>query len=115
VSISGPPRGAPSQRPTSPHHAGESRSAGTRAAASGASGGELDTFGQVRFERLRSWRLGLARAEARAAFTIFDDRTLREIAERDPRSVADLLRVRGVGPAKSSRYGEAVIGVLQSG
>jgi ATP-dependent DNA helicase RecQ len=87
----------------------------TPAAARGASGEQLDASGQLRFERLRRWRLGLARAEARAAFTIFDDRTLREIADRDPGSVADLLQVRGVGPSKASRYGEAVIGVLRDG
>jgi hypothetical protein len=29
--------------------------------------------------------------------------------------VAELLQVRGVGPAKASRYGEAVIGVLRDG
>jgi RecQ family ATP-dependent DNA helicase len=117
VSIPGSPRPARSEGPAPPRHAAGRRPDTTpaKAAAAAASGDELDAPGQLRFERLRRWRLGLARAEARAAFTIFDDRTLREIAERDPRSVADLLRVRGVGPSKSSRYGEAVIGVLRDG
>jgi ATP-dependent DNA helicase RecQ len=117
VSIPGSPRPARSEGPASPRHAAGRRPGTTpaKAAAGAASGDDLDAPGQLRFERLRRWRLGLARAEARAAFTIFDDRTLREIAERDPRSVADLLRVRGVGPSKSSRYGEAVIGVLRDG
>jgi RecQ family ATP-dependent DNA helicase len=115
VSISSSPWVARPERPASSRHAGGPRSRATPAAAGGGSGGHLDPPGQLRFERLRSWRLGLARAEARAAFTIFDDRTLCEIAERDPRSVADLLQVRGVGPGKAVRYGEAVIGVLQDG
>ena len=75
----------------------------------------LDASGQLRFERLRRWRLGLARAEARPAFTIFGDATLREIAARNPRSVTDLLRVRGVGTVKASQYGDAVIRTLRDG
>jgi ATP-dependent DNA helicase RecQ len=105
------------ERPTSPRHAAGRRHGSTPAdaAAITATPDQLDTSGQVRFERLRSWRLGLARAEARAAFTIFDDRTLREIADRDPGSVAELLQVRGVGPSKAARYGEAVLKVLRDG
>jgi ATP-dependent DNA helicase RecQ len=68
-----------------------------------------------RFERLRRWRLELARAEGRPAFTIFGDRTLEEIAQRDPRSVAGLLEVHGVGAVKAAQYGDAVIAVLREG
>ncbi len=75
----------------------------------------LDAAAQLRVERLRSWRLGLARSEARPAFTIFDDRTLREIAARNPDSITALLGVRGVGPAKASRYGTAVLELLVAG
>jgi ATP-dependent DNA helicase RecQ len=68
---------------------------------------------ELRFERLRAWRLAQARAEGRPAFTVFADRTLREIASRDPRSPAELLGIFGVGPAKASRYGPGVLAVLK--
>jgi len=61
---------------------------------------DLDAAGQLRFEGLRHWRLGLARAEARAAFTIFDDRTLREIADRNPVQWPSSSRWRGVVPPR---------------
>jgi len=115
VSIPGSSRASrPEGPPSSGHRAGR-RPVATPAAVGSraATGDQPEAPGQLRFELLRRWRLGLARAEARAAFTIFDDRTLREIAERDPGSVADLLQVHGVGAAKASRYGDAVIGVLR--
>jgi len=106
----------PVRPPSSRHRShGELGTTGAAAPAAEASGGDLDPSGQLRFERLRRWRLGLARQEARPAFTIFDDRTLREIAERDPGTAAQLLQVRGVGPSKVARYAEAVIGVLRGG
>ncbi len=111
VALSASARGAHPARAPSPRPG----SRGGRRAVAAATGGAQDRSGELRFERLRRWRLGLARAEARAAFTIFDDRTLREIADRDPGSVAELLQVRGVGPTKASRYGQAVIGVLRDG
>ena len=61
---------------------------------------------------LARWRREVARAASRPAFTVFDDRTLREIAVRDPASISELLAVRGVGPAKASRYGLLVLEVL---
>ncbi len=68
---------------------------------------------ELRFDRLRAWRLSRARAESRPAFTVFGDRTLREIATRDPRSPAALLGIFGVGPAKASRYGPEVLAALE--
>jgi ATP-dependent DNA helicase RecQ len=117
VFFPGLPRAAPPEGPAAPRHAGgrRQRSTPAHAGSAAASSDDLDAAGQLRFEGLRHWRLGLARAEARAAFTIFDDRTLREIADRNPGSVAELLQVRGVGPTKASRYGEGVIGVLRDG
>ncbi len=117
VFFPGLPRAARPEGPAAPRHAGgrRQRSTPAHAGSAAASSDDLDAAGQLRFEGLRHWRLGLARAEARAAFTIFDDRTLREIADRNPGSVAELLQVRGVGPTKASRYGEGVIGVLRDG
>jgi ATP-dependent DNA helicase RecQ len=115
LSIPGPPT-AP--RPARPGPSRRGVGSGTGAVSTGAAvpGDDgLDASGQLRFERLRRWRLGLARAEARPAFTIFGDATLREIAARNPRSVTDLLRVRGVGTVKASQYGDAVIRTLRDG
>jgi len=63
---------------------------------------------------LRAWRLARARSDAVAAFIIFHDTTLEAIAERRPRTIAELRRVPGVGPTKLDRYGDDVIGVIAS-
>ena len=61
---------------------------------------------------LRAWRTARAKADAVAPFIVFHDSTIEAIAERRPRSIADLRRVPGVGPMKLDRYGEEIIGVV---
>ena len=61
---------------------------------------------------LRAWRTARARADAVAPFIIFHDTTIEAIAERRPRTMAELRRVPGVGPTKLDRYGEEIIGVV---
>ena len=61
---------------------------------------------------LRAWRTARARADSVAPFIIFHDATIEAIAARQPRSIAELRRVPGVGPTKLDRYGEEIIGVV---
>ena len=61
---------------------------------------------------LRTWRTSRARADAVAPFIVFHDSTIEAIAERQPRSIAELRRVPGVGPTKLDRYGEELIAVV---
>ncbi|MCU0261412.1 MAG: HRDC domain-containing protein, partial [Ilumatobacteraceae bacterium] len=62
------------------------------------------------FEALKSWRSG-ARGD-KPAYTVFPDATLTEIARRRPSSLAELARVKGVGPAKLEQYGDDVLGIV---
>jgi ATP-dependent DNA helicase RecQ len=82
-----------------------------RGAADGG-GEELDSDAATRFERLRTWRRAASLAEGVPAYVVFGDRTLRELARRNPADRHELAGVPGVGPAKLARYGEDVLGVL---
>jgi DNA helicase-2/ATP-dependent DNA helicase PcrA len=64
------------------------------------------------FEALKTWRLERARRDDVAAYLVFHNATLEEIAGRRPRSLAELAAVPGVGPAKLERYGEEVLAAL---
>ena len=61
---------------------------------------------------LRAWRTTRARADAVAPFIIFHDSTIEAIAAREPRSIAELRRVPGIGPTKLDRYGDEIIAVV---
>jgi ATP-dependent DNA helicase RecQ len=80
-----------------------------------ASGEGLDPDGAERFERLRSWRRTVSTAEGVPAFVVFGDRTLRELARRNPATAVALVEVPGIGPAKVARYGDDVLRVLTGG
>jgi ATP-dependent DNA helicase RecQ len=60
------------------------------------------------FERLRSWRTGLARSRQVPPYVIFSDATLRDIVRRRPSTREGLLAVHGIGEKKLADYGEAV-------
>ena len=65
-------------------------------------------------EALRAWRLEQARRRAIAPFVILHDRTLHAIATSRPRSIAELRAVSGIGPAKLTAYGDAILSVVDS-
>jgi DNA helicase II / ATP-dependent DNA helicase PcrA len=64
------------------------------------------------FGALRNWRLERAKADDVPAYVVFHNSTLAEIAERQPRTLAELARVPGVGPAKLERYGADLLAAL---
>ena len=63
---------------------------------------------------LKKWRFERARADRAPAYTVFTDATLEEIAGRRPRSLSELGRVKGIGPAKLDRFGDEVLGIVAS-
>jgi ATP-dependent DNA helicase RecQ len=66
------------------------------------------------FERLRRWRSEVARRQGIAAFMVFPDRTLNELASRKPADLRGLASVSGVGPAKLGLYGQALLDLIGS-
>ena len=80
---------------------------------SGSALGAIDSGARsALFEALRAWRLERARADAVPPYVIFHDATLTTIAERRPRSLADLAGIPGIGPTKLDRYGEELISIV---
>lgn len=67
------------------------------------------------FDRLRALRKQLADENGVPPYVIFHDSTLRELATRKPRSLAEFSMVAGVGQTKLTRYGAAFISVITGG
>ena len=61
------------------------------------------------FGRLRALRARIARRQSVPAYVVFSDKTLREMAAVQPRTMAELRAIGGVGDAKASRYGKAFL------
>ena len=64
-------------------------------------------------DALRAWRSARAKADAVPAYVVAHDATLLAIAEVRPASVAELRRVKGMGPAKLEKYGEEILAVTR--
>jgi ATP-dependent DNA helicase RecQ len=74
-----------------------------------------DESDQALFERLRAWRLQVARQKGCAPYVIFWDTVLRGIAARRPTTIDALAAVKGVGPYKLEQYGAAVLEIINEG
>lgn len=65
------------------------------------------------FERLRQWRLHLASALEKPAYTVLSDTTLRDIATVRPQTLKQLSLLRGIGPVKLDKFGAAILKVVR--
>ena len=66
------------------------------------------------FEALRAHRLALARAQGVPPYVVASDRTLREMAVLQPRTLGELMGVYGIGQAKADRYGHGFLEVARA-
>jgi superfamily II DNA helicase RecQ len=65
--------------------------------------------------RLKALRKQLAVERKVPAYVVFNDATLLHIAERRPASEEALLAIPGIGPAKLTLYGRALLEVVAGG
>jgi len=62
---------------------------------------------------LRSWRSSVARKDGVPAYVVLNDKELVGIAERNPATLAELGRCRGMGPIRLERWGDEILAVLE--
>ena len=63
------------------------------------------------FEGLKAWRW--ERAEGKPAYTVAANAVLEEVLRRRPRSVEELIEIRGIGPAFCEKHGESLLAALE--
>jgi ATP-dependent DNA helicase RecQ len=65
-------------------------------------------------DALKKLRREMARASGMAAYMIFPDRTLIEMAERRPKTLEETRRIYGVGERKLTQYGKAFLRAIEA-
>ena len=76
------------------------------------SGRALQGADAALFEELRATRKHLA--AGKPAYTVVSDATLAAIAAQRPTTLAELSRIKGIGPSKLEQYGAALIAVVEA-
>jgi len=74
---------------------------------------DLSPREQAIFDKLRWWRVETARAHDVAAYIIFNDATLREIAKARPTTLAEMRGISGVGEKKLASYGDEIVAIIR--
>jgi ATP-dependent DNA helicase RecQ len=85
----------------------------SRAAANAAALTEGGTDDTALFEALRQRRSELAKQQGVAAYVVFADKTLIDMARRKPSTTAEMATVHGVGESKLRRYGAIFLDVVR--
>lgn len=65
------------------------------------------------FEELRALRLLLAQEQNLPPYIIFSDKTLQDLAEKQPQTSLEFLQIKGVGQNKLDKYGAQFLAVLK--
>lgn len=73
----------------------------------------LDSVEEERFQLLRNWRKSKADELDVPAFVIFSDKTLRDLAQKNPQSLDDLKDIYGIGEAKLEKFGWDLLAELK--
>ena len=73
------------------------------------------SFDDPLYQRLRAWRRDRARIDGVPAYTLFTDRTARELAALRPASEADLRGVWGLGDSWVRAFGADLLEVILAG
>jgi ATP-dependent DNA helicase RecQ len=76
--------------------------------------GQVPKDVELRMEVLREWRKEYADARDIPAFIVFSNKTLQDLAEKDPSTTDELLEVYGMGPQKVEHFGKAILEKLSS-
>lgn len=74
---------------------------------------EADEQAKALFEELRQWRLGVAKEKSLPPFAVLTDVSLRQIALARPRTLRQLLLIRGIGDTKLADYGPAILELVR--
>lgn len=69
--------------------------------------------GSPKLEALRRERNLIAREQRIPKFRVVHDSALRQMAEDHPRSIPELLEIKGIGPDKAERYGFRFLNVMR--
>ena len=74
----------------------------------------LPPFEQKLFEKLKWWRMEIARQQNMPAYVVFQDATLREIALVKPQTEEELHRIPGIGSKRLSMWGKDILQLIDA-
>jgi ATP-dependent DNA helicase RecQ len=75
---------------------------------------EPDVYDAALYERLRKWRTETARAMGKPPYVVLTNKMLKALAGAKPSTLTEVAAIKGIGPRRLERYGQAVLDLLTS-
>jgi ATP-dependent DNA helicase RecQ len=71
-----------------------------------------EAYDEALYARLTTWRTETARAMGKPPYVVLNNKTLKAIAAGRPATLEEVQAIKGIGPAKLERYGQAVLDIV---
>jgi len=75
--------------------------------------GPMSAEESARMKAIKDWRLEYARSQDMPAFMVFSNRTLEDLARKNPETLTGLEEVYGLGPQKIEAFGKELLEILR--
>jgi len=69
---------------------------------------------KILYKSLQQWRTEKARQMSVPSFIIMNNISLTEIAKLKPQTIADLLKITGIGESKTAKYGTEILSIIKT-
>lgn len=66
------------------------------------------------YEALKKYRLETARIEGVKPYFLFNNEEMDDLVSKKPKTISELMNIKGFGPKKAEKYGEAIISIFKS-
>ena len=75
--------------------------------------GPLNNEEQTRMKTIKAWRYDYAKSKDIPAFLVFSNKTLDDLARKNPATLSQLDRIYGIGEHKKEAFGNELIELMQ--
>ena len=66
------------------------------------------------YDRISAWRLKISKENDIPAFVVMHDKQIKDLVSLKPKTIDDLIKVKGFGKVRTETYGKEIVDIISS-